>query len=81
VYGRPPWLVSGENVTSLPASDGREYEGDHFADKEAVMLSLLEDPLADAIDFAHAPCEEDKPAESIRVTTERYRGVCADRSR
>jgi AcrR family transcriptional regulator len=51
-------------------SNGAFYR--YFADKEAVMLSLVEDLLADAIEFAHAPWEEDQPAESIVVTTERY---------
>jgi AcrR family transcriptional regulator len=51
-------------------SNGAFYR--YFADKEAVMLSLLEDLLADAILFAHAPWEADQPAESIYVTTERY---------
>jgi hypothetical protein len=36
------------------------------------MLSLLEDLLADAMLFAHAPWEADHPAESIYLTTERY---------
>lgn len=51
-------------------SNGAFYR--YFADKEAVMLSLLEDLLADAIEFARAPWEQDKPAESIYLTTERY---------
>jgi AcrR family transcriptional regulator len=57
-------------------SNGAFYR--YFADKEAVMLSLLEDLLADAIVFAHAPWEEDKPAESIYVTTERYLNFYSD---
>jgi AcrR family transcriptional regulator len=51
-------------------SNGAFYR--YFADKEAVMLSLVEELLENAIEFAHAPWEEDKPAESIYLTTERY---------
>jgi AcrR family transcriptional regulator len=57
-------------ATDAGFSNGAFYR--YFADKEAVMLSLLEDLLADAIVFAHAPWEEDSPGESIYVTTERY---------
>lgn len=51
-------------------SSGAFYR--YFKDRRELLLVLLDEILAEAFEFARAPWDDQHPAESVRVTTERY---------